>query len=115
MPVGAGGGAASGRALGWEWRPITTGMPLPIARPWKRISTEVSSKGSKTTSTRDPTKAASTSKVLPCNETVAVLVTVRTSDHKNASCSAAGVGRAGAPAASSRSMGASPVSEWTRR
>ncbi len=65
-------------------------------------------KGSKTTSTRDPTRAASTSKVLPCKETVAVLVTVRTSDHKNASCSAAGLGSAGGAAGEQPLDGAWP-------
>ncbi len=115
MPVGAGSGAASGRALGCEWRPIETGTPAPMDRPWNRISTVSMSKGSKMTSTRDPTSAASTSKALPCKEIVAVFVTVRVSDHKNASWSAAGVGSGGGPAASSRSMGASPVSVWRRR
>src|SRR6266511_1570530 len=82
MPVGAGSGAASGRALGCEWRPIETGTPAPMDRPWNRISTVSMSKGSKMTSTRDPTSAASTSKALPCKEIVAVFVTVRVSDHK---------------------------------
>ena len=54
MPVGAGAGAASGRAWGWLWRPIITGTPWPMERPWKRTSTVPISKGSKTTSTRDP-------------------------------------------------------------
>jgi hypothetical protein len=75
-------------------------------RPWKRISTHSRSKGSKTTSTLEPTKAASTSKVFECNEMVAVLVTMRISDHKNASWSDAGLGSDGAPPASNRSIGA---------
>lgn len=86
-----------------------------MERPWKRISTLVRSNGSNTTSTREPTRAASTSKVFECNEIVAVLVTCLVSDHKKASWSFSGVGSAGGPGASRRSMGASFVSEWTRR
>ena len=36
--------------------------------------------------------------MLPCSETVAILVTVRVSDHKNASCSCSGSGSAGGAA-----------------
>ena len=39
---------------------------------------------------------------MPCSDTVAVLVTVRCSDQRNASRSAAGVGSGGGPAASHR-------------
>ncbi len=53
MPVGAGAGAASGRAWGWLWRPIVTGKPWPMGRPWNRTSTLSMAKGSNTTSTRD--------------------------------------------------------------
>ena len=45
------------------------------------------SNGSNTQSTRRPTRQASTSKTLPWRLTVAVLVTWRVSDHRNASCS----------------------------
>ena len=50
------------------------------------------SNGLNTNSTRRPIRVASTSKVLPCNDTVAVLVTVRYSDHRNASVRSAAVG-----------------------
>ena len=44
-------------------------------------------------------------------DTVAVLVTVRRSDHRNASCNAAGVGNTGGPGARNRASGACPVSQ----
>jgi len=43
--------------------------------------------------------------------TVAVLVTVRRSDRRNASCNAAGGGNTGGPGARNRASGACPVSE----
>ena len=61
-----------------------------------------------------PTRAASTLNVLPCSDTVAVLVTVRCSHHWNASCSCAGVGSRGGAAAASRASGLAPVSAWGR-
>ena len=79
-----------------------------------------SSNGENTNSTRRPVRAASTWKVLPCIETVAVLVTVRYSDHKNASVRSSTAGKAGARPARShpsaqRASGDCPVSECSRR
>ena len=73
----------------------------------------VKSNGSKISSALRPTRAASTSKELPYSDTWAVFETIRTADHKNASCRSAGDGSAGGPPARKRSSGVAFVSEWT--
>lgn len=65
-------------------------------------SIRVRSSGSEISSIFRPTSTGSTSYWLPCKDTVAVLVTARSCDHRNASRSSAGVGSVGAPAASNR-------------
>ena len=100
MPVGAGAGAASGRAWGWEWRPMTTGSALA-----HRPALEADLDGGQVEGVEDDLDARAhqggvdLEGVASASETVAVLVTVRASDHKNASWSAAGVGSAGGPPA----------------
>jgi hypothetical protein len=75
----------------------------------------VRSNGSNTHSTVWPTRTASTSKMFPRRLTVAVLVTRRFSDHKNASWIAAGDGIAGGtPLLVNRAIGVWPVSVWVR-
>ena len=74
----------------------------------------VRSNGSNTNSTFRPTSTASTSYLLPFKPTVAVLVTVRHSDHRNASRNCATDGSRGL-ITDQRSSGLCPVSECWRR
>ena len=117
MPVARGAsspGRGSGRALGWACRVMWCGVAVPASMPPDRTDSTVRSNGSKTSSTRRPDRPGSTWYRFPCMDTVAVLVTVRHSDQRNASARAGPAGTGNGPPASHRASGGCPVSEWAR-
>ena len=84
-----GRGAASGRAWGWEWRPIDD---RDAAAHGPALETDLH--GRQVEGVEDDLDAASRparrrpQRRCRARRSVAVLVTMRVSDHKNASCSA---------------------------
>ena len=116
MPVGAGAGAASGRAWGWEWRPMTTGKPWPMEPALEADLDGLHGEGVEDhLDARAHQGGVDLEGVAVQGDRGRLGHRARPRTTRTPRAARPGVGSAGGPPASNRSMGASPVSEWARR